>query len=205
MLAYLEYLKVPVTWGGIIVAFLVVTNLLGELLELAGKVAPEFLKMRKYFARKKQERETLAELPTTLAEVKKSLAEMNAHYSADNITKRDRWMQSVDSKQERDHKWIESLSEILSQIQATVLSIRIENMRSEIISFSSIVIDPDTPVTRDQFDRILRLHADYEKILKENDMTNGETTIAMHIITEAYEDRMRRHAFFEDVRYGHHE
>lgn len=204
MIAYIEYLKVPATLGVIIVGVLLVANLIGELMELKGKVAPEVLKMRKYFARKKRERQTLAELPETLADVKKSLNEMNAHYSADNISKRDNWMQSVDSKQEQDHKWIESLSEILSQIQATVLSIRIENMRSEIIAFSSVVIDPEAPATRDQFDRIFRMHADYEKILRENKKTNGETTIAMHIITEAYEERMRRHNFIEDVRgYSH--
>lgn len=200
MIAYIEYLKVPATWGAIVIGILFVANLIGELMELKGKVAPEVLKMRKYFARKKRERQTLAELPETLADVKKSLNEMNAHYSADNISKRDNWMQSVDSKQEQDHKWIESLSEILSQIQATVLSIRIENMRSEIIAFSSVVIDPEAPATRDQFDRIFRMHADYEKILEEHQKTNGETTIAMHIITEAYEERMRRHAFIEDVR-----
>lgn len=204
MIAYIEYLKVPATWGVIIVGPLLVANLIGELMELKGKVAPEILKMRKYFARKKRERQTLAELPETLADVKKSLNEMNSHYSADNISKRDNWMQSVDSKQEQDHKWIESLSEILSQIQATVLSIRIENMRSEIIAFSSVVIDPEAPATRDQFDRIFRMHADYEKILEEHQKTNGETTIAMHIITEAYEERMRQHSFIEDVRgYGH--
>ena len=200
MIAYIEYLKVPATWGAIVIGILFVANLIGELMELKGKVAPEVLKMRKYFARKKRERQTLAELPETLADVKKSLNEMNAHYSADNISKRDNWMQSVDSKQEQDHKWIESLSEILSQIQATVLSIRIENMRSEIIAFSSVVIDPEAPATRDQFDRIFRMHADYEKILEEHQKTNGETTIAMHIITEAYEKRMRRHTFIEDVR-----
>ena len=200
MIAYIEYLKIPAIWGAILIGILLAANVIGEIMELKGKVAPEILKMRKYFARKKQERETLAELPTALAEVKQSLAEMNSHYSTDNISKRDRWMQSVDSKQEQDHQWIESLSEILSQIQATVLSIRIENMRSEIISFSSVVIDPEAPATRDQFDRIFRLHADYETILKENKKTNGETTIAMHIITEAYEERMRRHTFIEDVR-----
>lgn len=205
MIAYIEYLQAPAAWGAIAIAVLAGMNFIGEVMEFKGKVAPEILKMRKYFARKKRERQTLAELPETLAEVKQSLATMNSHYNADNISKRDHWMQSVDSKQEQDHKWIESLSEILSQIQTTVLSIRIENMRSEIIAFSSIVIDPEAPVTRDQFDRILRLHADYERILKDNDMTNGETTIAMHIIIEAYEDRMRRHAFFEDVKYGHHE
>lgn len=203
MIAYLEYLHVPMVWGGICIAVLLVMNFIGEVLEFAGKVSPEFLKMRKYFARKRRERETLAALPDTIAEVNKTLAEIKVHCNAESISKRDRWMQSVDSRQERDHKWIESLSEILTQIQATVLSIRIENMRSEIIAFSSMVIDPEAPATRDQFDRIFRLHADYEAILKEHNKTNGETTLAMHIIKEAYEERMRNHCFIEDVRGFH--
>lgn len=203
MIPYLEYLHVPMTVGAVIVVALLVMNFVGEVIEFSGKVAPECLKMRKYFARKRRERETLAALPETIAEVNKTLAEIKVHCSAENISKRDRWMHSVDDRQERDHKWIESLSEILSQIQETVLSIRIENMRSEIISFSSVVIDPQAPATRDQFDRIFRLHADYEAILAEHHKTNGETTLAMHMIKEAYEERMRNHSFLEDVR-GYH-
>lgn len=200
MIQYLEYLKAPAVVVFAFVAVVAAMNFVGEVIEFKGKVAPEFLKMRKYFARKKKERQTLADLPDTLAEVKKSLDTMNSHYNEDNISKRNNWMQSVDSKQERDHQWIESLSEILSQIQATVLSIRIENMRSEIISFASVVIDPEAPATRDQFDRIFRLHTDYEAILAEAHKTNGETTIAMTIITEAYQERVRNHSFIDDVR-----
>lgn len=200
MIQYLEYLKAPAVVVFAFVAVVAAMNFVGEVIEFKGKVAPEFLKMRKYFARKKKERQTLADLPDTLAEVKKSLDTMNSHYNEDNISKRNNWMQSVDSKQERDHQWIESLSEILSQIQATVLSIRIENMRSEIISFASVVIDPEAPATRDQFDRIFRLHTDYEAILTEAHKTNGETTIAMTIITEAYQERVRNHSFIDDVR-----
>lgn len=200
MIQYLEYLKAPAVVVFAFVAVVAAMNFVGEVIEFKGKVAPEFLKMRKYFARKKKERQTLADLPDTLAEVQKSLDTMNSHYNEDNISKRNNWMQSVDSKQERDHQWIESLSEILSQIQATVLSIRIENMRSEIISFASVVIDPEAPATRDQFDRIFRLHTDYEAILTEAHKTNGETTIAMTIITEAYQERVRNHSFIDDVR-----
>ena len=207
MIQYLEYLKAPATVVFAFVAIVAAMNFVGEIIEFKGKVAPEFLKMRKYFARKKKERETLVEVQKTLAEVqrtqaevKKSLDTMNSHYDEDNISKRNNWMQAVDSKQERDHQWIESLSEILAQIQATVLSIRIENMRSEIISFASVVIDPEASATRDQFDRIFRLHTDYESILSEAHKTNGETTLAMTIIKEAYEERMRKHSFIEDIR-----
>lgn len=75
-------------------------------------------------------------------------------------------------------------------------------MPSEIISFSSVVIDPKAPATRDQFERIFRLHSDYETVLSEHNKTNGETTVAMSIITEAYEERMRTHSFIEGLR-GH--
>ena len=47
MLGYLEYLKLPAAVAGAIVGILLVANLVGELLELKGKVVPEFMKIRK--------------------------------------------------------------------------------------------------------------------------------------------------------------
>ena len=35
-------------------------------------------------------------------------------------------------------------------------------------------------------------------------MTNGEATVAMRIIKEAYETRMRKHGFVEDTRWHDH-
>ena len=56
MLGYLEYLKLPAAVAGAIVGILLVANLVGELLELKGKVVPEFMKIRKYFKRKREEK-----------------------------------------------------------------------------------------------------------------------------------------------------
>lgn len=207
---YIEYLGLPTTVVICLAAAYLAMNLIGELLEFKGKVVPEFVKIRKYFARKKQERETLAEVRKTLEDakvtleaVKLQLEEINKHYSTDNITMRDNWMHNVDDRQNEDHKCIENLGEKLDRINADTLDIRIENMRSDIIGFASYCIDEKSPVTREQFNRIFKLYAKYEALLKDNNMTNGEADTAIRIIRESYEQHMRYHSFVEDVRgYG---
>ncbi len=67
-------------------------QLIGEILEFKGRAVPEFLKVRKFFTRRKREREETA---STLKEVQKLLGEVNNHYSDDNITKRDSWMKCI--------------------------------------------------------------------------------------------------------------
>ena len=42
--------------------------------------------------------------------------------------------------------------------------------------------------------------AEYEEIIKDNDLQNGEVDIAIRIIREAYENHLRNGSFVEDVR-----
>jgi len=58
-------------------------------------------------------------------------------------------------------------------------------MRDEIISFASYVIDPEKPVTHEQFNKTLKTYA---TLLKDDNMTNSEADIAMRIICEAYDE-----------------
>lgn len=207
IMKYIENLGLPAT---VVIAFsavFLIMQTVGEFLEFKGKVVPEIMKIRKYFARKKAERKMLADVNETLAEVKKTLEEakqelqlVNTHYSSDNITMRNNWMHDVDDKQERDHAWIETLDKKLDKIDSTLLEIRIEDIRSEIIGFAGYVADGKSPVTRQQFNRIFRIYGDYEQILEKNKMTNGETDTAMQIIRESYEENLRKHSFVENVR-----
>ena len=167
MLSYIEYiveqLGVPMTvFVGLVVA-LFIMNLIGEILEFKGKVVPEFVKIRKFFKRKKTERETLQKLPETLAGVETMLSNVDAllstvdkHYNADNITKRNDWMNWVNTKAEVYDTSILSLNDKLDKCSEMLLSIRIESMRNEIIGFASYVIDPKHPVTHEQFNKIFK-------------------------------------------------
>lgn len=200
MLGYIEYLNVPAKAAIVIVGLFLVMQAIGELLEFKGKIVPEFLKIRKYFIRKKQERAMLAELPPALSDVKKTLDEINKHYSDDNIQMRNQWMRSVNDHLEQNDSCIKALADKLDKNNEDTLALLIDSKRNTIINFASLVIDETKPVTREQFNRIFKLYTEYETMIKANGLTNGEVDIAYRIIRESYENHMRGHSFVEDVR-----
>lgn len=197
MLNYLEHLSatfgIPaVVVTGIIIVFFIM-QVIGEICEFKGKAVPELMKIRKYFKRRKEERQAIRESISTLSEVKNLLADVNAHYNADNITKRDGWIAEVNTELAESREHWRSLKDM-------VLAIRIENMRDAIISFAARVADPTSLATHEEFRRIFKIHKEYEDILKEQGMSNGEVTIAFRIVNEAYEERLRNRSFVEDIR-----
>ena len=204
MLPYIEYLRLP-AWIGIgLVGLFLATQIIGELLELKGKVVPEFMKIRKYFKRKREEKREQAE---TLKEVKQLLADVNGHYSSDNISKRDAWMGWVNSRAEVYDNSIIEIKDNLAMVTAALQDnsklteeLFIQSSRDRIIDFGILVADGEKIISREQFHRIFKVHEDYEKFLKKRGLTNGETDIAMRVINESYAAHMREHTFLEDVR-----
>lgn len=169
-------------------------------MELQGKVVPEIMKIRKYFARKKKERETMEQIPAMIENFKKLLNSFEAHYSKDNIAMRDQWIANVDCELAENKKFMRELDKKMDKNSSDTLSILIDSKRNTIIDFASNVIDEDYRASREQFNRIFKLYKEYEEIIKENGLTNGEIVISYDIIVEAYEHRMKTHTFVEDVR-----
>lgn len=200
MIEYIEYLNVPTKVALSIVALFLITQVVGELMEVQGKAVPEFVKIRKYFSRKKQEREILRQVPETLREVQQSLNEFKSHYDTDNIRMRDNWIKSVNESLKENDKWIKEFDKKLDKNNADTLSLLIENKRNTVIAFASKVVDENSSVTREEFTRVFKLYKEYEDIIKDNNLTNGEIDIAYHIIMDAYETHMKNHSFVEDVR-----
>lgn len=200
MINYIEFLNVPAKIAIVLVGLFLVIQVIGELLEFKGKVVPEFAKIRKVFARRKKERMLLQKMEKTIDQVQLTLDDLNQHYSTDNIRMRDEWMRLVNSKLEQYDKSISELGVKLDKNNSDTLSILIDSKRNAIISFASLVIDESKPVTREQFNRIFKVHQEYESIIESNGMTNGEVDIALSIIKESYEKRMRNHTFVEDAR-----
>ena len=200
MLGYIEYLNLPTKIVVVMVIILFIIQIIGELIEFKGKTVPEIMKVRKYFKRKKMEREVFKEVPRILDEVKKSLAEFDSHYSKDNIQKRNSWIEAVNTQLQQNNESIRIFNEKLDKSYADILSLLIDNKRNTIINFASFVIDDKNPVTREQFNRVFKLYEEYEDIIEKNGLTNGEVDIAYRIITESYEEHMRNHSFVENVR-----
>ena len=208
MIAYMEILGIPLSVIVVIVAILFITNLIGELLEFRGKVVPEFIKFRKYFSRKKQERETLRRMPEMMDSVTELLDDVNKHYSSDNIKKRDCWITTVNSNLDNYEDVINGINAKIDKNSSDVTSLRedvidllLDNKRETIIAFAEKVCNDDFPATREQFTRILKIYNEYERIISERGLTNGEIDVAHKIIQESYQHRLLNHTFIEDVRW----
>lgn len=200
MLDYFEYLNMPTKVGIVIVAAFVFMQIVGELIELMGKTAPELIKIRKYFTRKKAEKE---EMRNTLHDVKSLLNDVNIHYSEDNITKRNEWMQWVNDRADIYDSSVAELTELKETLKANnelTLDLYININRNRIIDFASKIVNENIAVSREEFNRIFKIHAEYEEVLKKHNKTNGEVDIAFRIIVESYEDHMKNHTFIEDKR-----
>lgn len=200
MISYIEYLNMPTKVAISLVGLFLCVQIIGELLELKGKVVPEFIKIRKYFDRKKQEKQ---ETQDTFKQVQTLLNEVNKHYSEDNIAKRNEWMNWVNSRAQVYDESVAELKELKEALAANnelTLDLYINTNRHRIIDFASKIANENTIVAREEFNRIFKVYEDYEKILKKYGKTNGEADIAYRVIIESYEDHMKNHTFLEDVR-----
>lgn len=197
MVSFVEYLNIPVKIALIIIGIFFVIQIIGELLEFKGKVVPEIVKVRKYFQRKKREKQEAAQ---TLKDVKVLLADVNAHYSADNIAKRDSWMQRVNDRAVTYDTFIKDMGEKFGDVVKVLEEIFVQSSRDRIIDFATKVSDEKSMVSREEFNRIFKVHKKYEDFLGERNLTNGEVDIAYRIITDSYEGHMRNHTFIEDIR-----
>lgn len=204
MINYIEYLGIPLKIAIVLVAIFFVMQAIGEFLEFKGKVVPEFFKIRKWFTRRKREK---AEAAQTLKDVQVLLNDVNGHYSADNIAKRDGWMQWVNNRAEVYDESIKQLREALTEVMQALKDntklteeMFIQSSRDRIIDFATKTSNENVMVSREEFNRIFKVYAKYEKYLEEHKMTNGEVDINYQIIKESYEQRLRDHAFTEDIR-----
>lgn len=200
MVGLVEYLGIPGTIAMAIVALYLIMQLVGEFAELCGKVVPEFMKIRKYFKRKREEEQ---EKMQTFKDMQKLLK----YYNGDNIAKRNAWMQGVDDRAVSCGSQMAEMTETLLQVTQTLSTntkmtedMFVESSRDRIISFAEKAADYDILLSREQFRRIDRVYQDYERFLEERGRQNGEVDIAYEAIQDGYRHRLQHHAFLEDIK-----
>ena len=174
----IEFLGIPVTIAIALVGLFLILQVIGELCELQGKIVPEFLKIRKYFKRKKQEKEETKQM---IQECKQALLEFNSHYNPENIAKRNTWMHEVDDNVKSNDELIqkldgkmdklletnEALTAQLEQVKSNVLENEADRRRSELFDCGNrcrrrIRLHPE------EMDHIRDVYRKYSEVLHQN-------------------------------------
>ena len=174
----IEFLGIPATIAIALVGLFLIIQIIGELCELKGKIVPEFFKIRKYFKRKRKEKEETKQM---IQECKQALLEFNSHYNKDNITKRDTWMHGIDDSVKSNDQLIhtldskidkiletnENLTTQLEQVKSNVLENEADRLRSELFDCGNrcrrhIRLHPE------EMDHIRDVYRKYSEVLHQN-------------------------------------
>lgn len=188
----IEFLGIPMTIAIVLVGLFLILQIIGELCELKGKIVPEFLKIRKYFKRKKQEKEDTNKM---IQDCKQALLEFNSHYSPDNIAKRNNWMhevddsvksndeliQKLDSKMDKLLETNEALTTQIEQVKSNVLENEADRLRSELFDCGNrcrrrIRLHPE------EMEHIRAVYQKYSEVLHQNGTGEKE----FNFITDYY-------------------
>lgn len=196
----LTYLGTPMIVIACVLTLLFVLNVLGSIFDFYGKVWPKIINFRRRRREKKEEKEKQAKLLERLAE---KLESFEAHYSPEKIAQRNEWMAWVNDRADKYDEAvlkIGELTEALNKNTEMTEEMFIQDSRTIILSFAEKIGNPDTVVSREECRRVFKVYDKYEQFLEEHYKTNGEVDIAIKVIQDGYEDRLKTHSFLEDLR-----
>ena len=99
---------------------------------------------------------------------------------------------------EEHDKWqyneISKISKGIDDIKDTLLEDNIEKKRNSILDFCSSLSN-EQKQNSEAFNDIFRTYADYEQILKDNGMENGQAEESMKFIREKYQEKLHNGEF----------
>lgn len=141
---------------------------------------------------------------TVQAAAIKSLEEKIAAYDSVN---HDHWKVSVDYREkyaQDQAKIMDALSSLTDKIDAlqtrmddNELHKRIDSLRSEIIGFATNLGNPAFKPSLDHYNNIFTKIKNYEDILEEHGLENGQCSISIKIIERHYEEAVENGKFLE--------
>lgn len=67
----------------------------------------------------------------------------------------------------------------------------IDDLRWELLDFASSLADEHRSYSKEQFDHVFSIYAKYERILEENNLTNGQVVTSMEVINEVYKAKLK--------------
>ena len=107
-----------------------------------------------------------------------------------NQQKLEKNQQNIEMHQEEMKQDLSEIRTSLSCIQKMILKNTIETKRKNILDFCATLSNKQKQ-NKEAFNERFRTYEDYEKILKDNDMENGQTEESMKFISEIYQQMLR--------------
>lgn len=194
-----EYLNIPIIVVSAIIGIYLVINLITAILDFKGKVAPEFINLRKFFRTRREKKQAAKQLiqkqGELLEKVNTTLTDINQHYSADHITKRDEWIHWVDDRAKVYDNSVEVLSktvEKLDEVSILVYKSYLHDCVDRILHLADLIGGAEGKIPQERFQQAFELHEEYEKLVEKTHDPNHRVDTAWEVITNAYKESFKK-------------
>ena len=144
----------------------------------------------------KEKKETREKLAQSLLDAQKIIKDFSAHYSEDNISQRNNWINWVNSQAEDYNKTLESIDNTLSSLKekldkTTNLAeeTSLNQKRLSVLEFAARVNNPRYDYSKEYFLKMKKIIEEYETYIEENNISNGEIDQAIKVIEKAYQEK----------------
>ena len=91
---------------------------------------------------------------------------------------------------EKSDRRDEEISSDIKKLTRMFVDKEIDDMRWEINNFATKVSE-GKPCNKDSFQHCIHIYEKYEKILEDNGLENGEVTLSMELISDAYRQKLK--------------
>lgn len=91
------------------------------------------------------------------------------------------------------------ITESLKSLTDTVIMIQIENKRAKLLNAPSIVSDLSKPVSAELYNDLFKTYYEYEVLLKNAGMENGQADLSMEVVKNSWVKRTEEGLFTESI------
>lgn len=127
-----------------------------------------------------------------LAKVKKALR-IKFGYEEDKLTIEDR-ITTLEKHDNWQYKEITKMSKGIENIESELLDNNLERKRKYILDFCSSLSNGQKQ-NKEAFNNVFKTYKNYEKLLSDHNMENGQAEESMKFISEKYQEYLRNNKF----------
>lgn len=196
MVELFERLGVPGAVISVIAFVLLVAGAIKEFVTSFSTFKKVFNWIKGIKKRIKEKKEARDKLQQSLLDAQKIIKDFSVHYSEDNISQRNNWINWVNNQAEDYNKTLESIDNTLSSLKekldkTTNLAeeTSLNQKRLSVLEFAARVNNPRYDYSKEYFLKMKKIIEEYETYIKENNISNGEIDQAIKVIEQAYKEK----------------
>ena len=151
----------------------------------------------------KEKKEAREKMQQSLLDAQKIIKDFGVHYSEDNISQRNNWMNWVNNQAEDYNKTLASIDNTLSSFKEKLegFDVKLEKTtnlaeetslnqkRLSVLEFAARVNNPRYDYSKEYFLKMKKIIEEYETYIEENNISNGEIDQAIKVIEQAYKEK----------------